>query len=83
MKFKKDDLKWERHRTIYNKPIAHRRWSVDYERVFEHEGRFYKTTYSIGATECQDESPYQYAPDEIECPEVSPVERVVTVYEEK
>ena len=67
--------------TVYDKIIGHRRWSVDYERVFRHEGRFYRTVYSRGATEGQDEQPYQYGPDEIECQEVIPVQRLVTVYE--
>ena len=82
MKFSKDVLKWEEHPTIYDKIVGHRRWSVDHERVFEHEGKFYKTRYSVGATESQDERPYEYDPDEVECPEVFPREITVTVYEE-
>ena len=57
------------------------RWSVHYRRVFEHEGKLYETFYSVGATECQDESPYEYADDEIECKEVFRKEKLVTVYE--
>ena len=80
MKFSKDNLKWEEHKTIYDKIIGHSRWSIQHERVFEHEGKFYLTTYSVGATEYQDERPYEYDPDEIECPEVFPVQETVTVY---
>lgn len=83
MKFPKKFLEFgEGGKTIYDKIVGHRRWSVDHERVFEHEGRFYRTSYSIGATESQDESPYQYDPAEIECPEVFPKQVTVTVYEE-
>lgn len=58
-----------------------RRWSVDHWGVFAHEGKFYRTTYSVGATEQQDESPYEYEDDMIECPEVVPVSKTITVYE--
>lgn len=81
--FSKDDLQDEVHDTIYDKIVDSGRWTLKMERVFRHEGRFYKTTYTVGATELQDTGPYDYAPDEIECPEVFPVEKVITVYEEK
>jgi hypothetical protein len=81
MKFNKNDLKWETHETVSDKIIRQGRWSVQYERVFKHEGKFYLTTYSVGATESQDERPYDYEPDEIECKEVFPVEKTVIVYE--
>lgn len=80
MKFKKNDLKFEEHRTVYDKIIGHRRWSVDHERVFEHDGRFFRTLYSVGATEGQDERPYEYEPDDIECEEVFPRQVTSTVY---
>lgn len=67
--------------TVYDKIVDTSRWSVLYERVFKHDGKFYMTEYSVGATESQDESPYEYAPDEIECDEVRAVEKTVTVYE--
>lgn len=65
-------------------PVAERivgksRWSLHYERVFECEGKFYRTKYSTGATESQCELPYEYAEDVIECEEVVP--RAVTVTE--
>lgn len=59
------------------------RWSVNYRFVFLHDGRFFETFYGVGATENQDESPWEYAPDEIECQEVVPVEKMVTDYEPK
>lgn len=68
--------------TVYDKIIDTSRWSNQYERVFKHEGKFYRTYYQVGATEQQDERPYENDPDMIECGEVKPVEKVVIVYEE-
>lgn len=45
------------------------RWSIYHEIVFEDDGKFYMTTYSEGATEIQDESPWEYE-DNISCSEV-------------
>lgn len=60
------------------------RWSIMYEQVFSvtQDGvtKFYSTGWSEGATENQDESPYEYEDDEIECTEVVPVEKTITVY---
>lgn len=81
MKFSKEFLRDHDGKTIYNRVTGTSRWSIDYERVFEHEGKYYLTTYSVGATEQQDERAYEYDPDEIECVEVFPQERTVTVYE--
>ena len=50
------------------------RWSILHTMVFEYVGKFYRSTYSEGATEQQDERPYEYDPEEIECPEVEPIE---------
>ena len=84
MKFKKDFLKWQQwDKTISNDIEGHSRWSIHYEAVFQHEGKFYRTTYSVGATESQDEQPYEYEEGEIECPEVFPYEVTVTRYEER
>lgn len=48
------------------------RWSICYSVVFKDNetGKHYASYYSVGATECQDESPYEYDNDEIECEEV-------------
>ena len=81
MKFSKEFLQDDGGETVYDKIIGTRRWSVDHERVFSYEGRFYLTRYSEGATESQDERPYEYEDDEIECVEVFPFEKTVTVYE--
>ena len=57
------------------------RWSVHHEIIFKDNGKFYKTHYSHGATEYQDESPWEYE-EEVECKEVQQVEKLVKVWEE-
>lgn len=66
--------------TVYDKVTGTTRWSVLHERVFRHEGEFYQTHYSVGATEYQDESPYEHDDAEVECHEMVAVEKTVTVY---
>ena len=83
MKFTKEFLIDKGGEDVSNVLVKHNRWSVTYERIFGWEGRFYKTRYNVGATENQSECPYEYEPEEIECPEVFPVEKTVTVYEER
>ena len=81
MKFSKEFLQDEGGETVSNKIIGRNRWSLRYERVFSHEGHYYLTRYNSGATESQDERPYEHEDDEIECVEVFPAEKTVTVYE--
>ena len=81
MKFSKEFLRNLDDEIISDQIIENTRWSILHERIFKHDGKFYQTIYSVGATEIQDESPYEYDGDEIECTEVRPVEKVVTVYE--
>ena len=57
------------------------RWSAHYELVFSYDGTFYTTSYSRGLTEHQDETPFQYDDNEIECFEVAPVEVVKIEYQ--
>ncbi|MCL1696387.1 hypothetical protein [Lysinibacillus sp. BPa_S21] len=45
------------------------RWSVHHRIIFKHDGKFYEAYYSEGATEMQDERPWEYE-DEVECDEV-------------
>ena len=68
-------------RTIEDVITSNGRWSIHHKRIFEHEGKFYVTRYSCGATEMQDEQPYEYAEDQVECEEVIPVVKSVVVYE--
>lgn len=79
--FTKQFLRDDGGTTMYDRIVDHSRWSVIHEQVFEFEGHYYLTSYSVGATESQDESPYEYEKDEIPCTEVCPHERMTTVYE--
>jgi hypothetical protein len=56
------------------------RWCVVYEQIFKFEDNFYSTSYQVGATENQDERPYEWEDDEIDCVEVVPTEKTITVY---
>ena len=67
-------------KTVHTKHTGSRRWSQSYARVFEIDGKFYSTRYRVGSTEMQDESPYEYEGDEIECTEVFPRQKTVTEY---
>lgn len=60
--------------------IENDRWSILHEIIFKYNDKFYKTCYSIGATEMQDEKPWEYD-NEIECTEVRQVEKLVKVWE--
>lgn len=87
MKFKKEfliELEDEYNVDIISEDIIDQsRWSTHYRTVFKFENKYYETFYSVGSTEYQDESPYEYEPDEIELDEVFPVEKIITVYERK
>lgn len=95
MKFNKDvlqELAWEYvgekvdlgddgiYRVMINDQIDTTRWSVIFNMVFKHNNKYYETSYSRGATEQQDESPYEHDEDEIECPEVEPYKVELTKY---
>lgn len=61
--------------------IEKRRWSSIHEIVFKYEDKFYKTWYSCGSTEMQDERAWD---DEVEvaCVEVRRITKTVEVWEE-
>ncbi len=72
MKFKREFLVNELdlpYSAIEDKVVDNSRWSIQHEIIFEYEGKFYITQYSVGATECQDERPWEYD-DEVDCTEV-------------
>lgn len=55
------------------------RWSVQYELTVKIQGKFYQSYYRVGATEYQDERPWEYD-KEVTFVEVEPVETVVVKY---
>jgi hypothetical protein len=76
-----DILEGTRHDAVVLDEInGHSRWSIQYRLVFRLDERLWETFYSVGATEEQDLTPWQYE-DMVECLEVTPVERRVTMYE--
>lgn len=56
------------------------RWSIIHEIIFSHDNKFWKTTYSVGATENQDESPWEYE-TLVECIEVELVEKTIKTWQ--
>jgi len=89
-KFPKDDLQelvgfpigkgFDDYEVVQDKISGTRRWSIDHTMIFKHQGKFYRTHYSVGATESQDEGPYEYSDAEIDCDEVVPTQQTITVY---
>jgi hypothetical protein len=83
--FSKDYLRNELdlpYNHIKDDVIGNDRWSVHHEIIFKDEDKFYKTYYSVGATECQDESPWEYE-DNVECTEVELKQIMVEAWVEK
>jgi hypothetical protein len=67
-KFLRDELDLP-YNAIEDAVTDNSRWSIQHEIIFEYEGKFYSASYSVGATEMQDESPWEYE-DEVKCYEV-------------
>lgn len=71
---------------VYSQISDTSRWSIYYDCIIKDctTGKFYDASYTEGATEMQDESPFEYDPvdDEgnIELREVEPYETIVTRY---
>ncbi len=77
------DILWGDHETgkiIEDTILENDRWSILHEIVFSLNGTHYTTTYRVGATEQQDESPWEYDPEDIACVEVHQVEKIVKVW---
>ena len=57
------------------------RWTVTYKLIIRRisDGKFFRDYFRRGATEYQDESPWEY--DKPNFKEVFPVEKTITVYE--
>lgn len=55
------DMPWSDD-VVFDEIYDHTRWSVLHECVFKapDDGKFYRVYYSVGATESQDERPWQY-----------------------
>ena len=66
---------------IENKLVNYSRWSKKFRLVFRYDNKFYEKFYTTGATEYQEEYPFENDPFEIECKEVFPKEKLVIYYE--
>ena len=52
-----------------------RRWSIQHKLVFKLDGKLYIAYYSVGATEYQDEGPWDYD-TEVECFEAREITKI-------
>jgi hypothetical protein len=64
-------------KVISNTLTDHSRWSLSYRLIFEMGGKLYETSYSRGATENQEERPFEYD-KEVKCAEVEAYDKTVT-----
>lgn len=76
------DILWEEtpYKIVKNELVDNTRWNLVYDLVVEKDGRFFRTSYTTGATEMQDNSPFDYTKT-VEFEEVFPVEKTIVVYE--
>lgn len=65
---------------ISDEVVDTRRWSADHEIIIKRlsDGKFFADGYSVGLTEMQDESPYEYSDPDFT--EVFAVEKTIIVY---
>ena len=85
MKYKKEELQrmaWDDSSLltkVEDNIVDNSRWSIIHDVVFRDNktGKHYGSGYSVGATESQDESPYKYDAEEIDCQEL--VQKEVTM----
>ena len=74
---------WEdnpNYKTISKTVVDNTRWSIIHDIVVQRvtDGKFFSSSYSTGATEQQDEAPYEYS--EPNFTEVFPEQQTITVY---
>lgn len=88
MIFKKEDLQelvsegeFDGLEVVIDEIEDRNRWSVQYRLVFRYKDKFYQTYYTTGATEYQDQAPFEDDGEEIKCKEVTRKEKVMVVYE--
>lgn len=71
------DMAPDGYRVVSNILTDNSRWSLHYELIFEHGGKFWKTAYTKGH---QDGEPFGDEPDMVKCREVEPYQETVTKY---
>jgi hypothetical protein len=66
---------------LVNQLTGSSRWSKHYDLVFRApDGKCYRTPFSVGATEYQDEGPFEHDGDTINVAEVEPYQATYTAY---
>ncbi len=80
LKITRDEARYEikAPELIEREMVDKRRWDVTSEITFSRDGAFWRGAYDEPATECQEGQEYD---DFVECDEVFPVQKTVTVYE--
>lgn len=78
--FLEDELEEDVIETISDEITGKSRWCNIYTWVFKYEGRLYRTTYRLGATESQDERPFEHNGEETDVEEVFATEVKVIKY---
>lgn len=73
------DIMDEEVNVLVDEIVDTSRWSIQYDFVFKYQGKIYQTGYQVGATEQQDEGPWEYD-KVVACYEVEPYEKTVTEY---
>tara|TARA_R110000868_G_scaffold322391_6_gene583304 strand:- start:2260 stop:2532 length:273 start_codon:yes stop_codon:yes gene_type:complete len=66
---------------VSNELKAHGRWSLCYKLIFKDGDDYYSVYYSGGATELQDENPFDAYDNEVPCDKVRRVEVTTISYE--
>ena len=69
----------DEYETVKEEPVDTSRWSIQYEVIFKEikTGKHYRTYWQRGATEYQDEQPFEYDKGVVMCDEVALVEVLV------
>jgi hypothetical protein len=67
---------------VQNEIVDHTRWGIVFDLVFmtKDDERYWYKSYQVGATECQDEGPFDDEGDTVECQEVAPYEVSIIKY---
>jgi len=60
--------------------VSNSRWSILHDLIVKKDDEFYLVEYSVGATEQQDERPFEYD-DEVVLKQVFPATKTIVVYE--
>lgn len=69
----------EDYEVIVDEIISTTRWAIVHKLIFKHDGKFWQTTYNVGATEMQDEIPFDYT-EVVKCSQVVPKEIATIKY---